>query len=483
MRRVLVFILAIMLLSCKGEHKDNYTQSSSLPELFPDYTNITIPCNIAPLNFYIPDAKHVSIIIKGEQEYRFSKRGPLMDFPMKRWKLMLEKERGKTLEVCLKAVFKRGEVGFPPFTWVVSTDSIDRYMSYRLIEPAYEVWNRLQIYERSLETFDLRLLGDNNITDHSCINCHTSNHASIQTTFMHIRGKNGGTVYSRNGVLRKIETKTEKSGPAVYGDIEGSGRYGVFTTAAIMPILHSCRCERLEVFDKKSDLILIDFIEGTVTSIPLACGDDFQETFPCFSSDGKTIFFCRAPHMSQPDSTRYMHYDLYKLAFDPANGKVGDEIKLILDASGKDRSVSFPRCSPDGKRLLFSVSEYGTFPIWHVDTDMWMMDLSTGKIDSLDIVNGRYSDSYHSWSSNSRWIAFATKRDDRVYGRPYFAHVDDRGRVSKPFLLPQRDPESYLMTLKSYNIPEMYKIPEIYDARRLRELYFNMEKEIFRYKN
>ena len=70
-----------------------------------------------------------------------------------------------------------------------------------------------------------------------------------------------------------------------------------------------------------------------------------------------------------------------------------------------------------------------------------MLELSTGKIDKMEETNGRYSDSYHSWSSNSQWIAFASKRDDRVYGRPYFAHVSQDGSVSKAFLLPQENPE------------------------------------------
>ena len=341
----------------------------------------------------------------------------------------------------------------------------------------------LQVCERNLENFDTRLLADNNITDHSCINCHTSNRAANPTTFMHVRGSKGGTIYSRDGQLRKINTKTDHTAGAIYGEISQDGRFGIFTTAEIIPILHSYRTERLEVFDKCSDLILIDFEQGTVTDNPGISGTEYQETFPCFSADNHTIYFCRAPYIPQPDSTRHMRYDLYSISFNPQTGQLGDSIHEVFRASSEGKSVSFPKCSPDGKYLLFSVSDYGTFPIWHPETDLWMLELSTGKIDKMEETNGRYSDSYHSWSSNSQWIAFASKRDDRVYGRPYFAHVSQDGSVSKAFLLPQENPEAYLNTFKSYNIPELYNTAETYDAHELQKAYFGKETENLRYKS
>jgi Tol biopolymer transport system component len=300
---------------------------------------------------------------------------------------------------------------------------------------------------------------------------------------MHVRGKNGGTVYSQEGKLRKINTKTkETTGSAVYGELSSDGRYGIFTTADIIPILHSYRTERLEVYDKQSDLILIDFEAGTVSNNPSITGDSYQETFPCFSADNRTIYFCRAAHLPQPDSTKQMRYDLYSIAFSPETGQLGDTIQQVIDASSRGKSISFPKCSPDGKFLLFTVSDYGTFPIWHPETDLWMLNLSTGEINEMEKTNGRFSDSYHSWSSNSKWIAFASKRDDRVYGRPYFAYVKDDGTTTKAFVLPQKNPELYQTTLKSYNIPELYSVPEYYDAHAIKRLYFNEEAEMFNYK-
>jgi hypothetical protein len=110
------------------------------------------------------------------------------------------------------------------------------------------------------------------------------------------------------------------------------------------------------------------------------------------------------------------------------------------------------------------VADYGTFPIWHPEADLWLLHLATGRIDTLPQVNAPYSDTYHSWSGNSRWMAFASKRDDGLYGKPYFTHIDAEGRATKPFLLPQHYPEFYDHTLKSFNLPELVDGDVPFDA-------------------
>ena len=396
---------------------------------------------------------------------------------------MLDNEAGNTLQLTLSARIGKTWTCFAPFSWTVSPDSLDRYLSYRLIEPAYEVWNVLSIEERDVESFQTRLLGDNTITEGTCMNCHTANRGNgPQTTFLHVRGKKGGTLYNRDGHIRKLNTATDSTaGAAVYGEISADGRFGIFTTADIRPILHSARFDKLEVFDASSDLILLDFDKGTVTDSPLVKGKEFQETFPCWSADGKTVYFCRATSLPQPDSTFEMHYDLYALVFDPETGRLGDDLVKVVDAAAIGKSVSFPKCSPDGRYILMTVSDFGTFPIWHNETDLWLYDLETGAIDRLEGLNGRHSDSYHSWSSNGRWICWASKRDDRLYGRPYFAHIGPDGKASKPFVLPQKNPGSYLTSLKSYNIPELYRSAESYDAAFVSRFYTGMETEKMTY--
>lgn len=484
MRRVLnILLLVVVMSACGRAPMEGYRQISALPPMQPNYTDITIPSNIAPLNFEIDSVESIEVLVKGEQDWLFESRGSTMRFNERKWRKMLTEECGNELLIHVTTLRNNEHCGWRSFTWTVSEDRIDTYLSYRLIEPAYEVWNELQIIERNVENFDERLLGDNLTTDRSCMNCHTSNRAEQPATFMHVRGKRGGTIYSHAGKVRKINTATDRtSGSAVYGEIERGGRYGIFTTADIVPILHLDARERMEVYDRSSDLILIDFEAGTVSDNAAIRGVEYQETFPTFSADGRTIYFCRAESRLQPDSITKMMYSLCAIDFDPATGRLGDEVRTVIDADSVGHSFSFPKCSPDGRWLMVTVSDYGTFPIWHSETDLWLIDLQSGIVDTLAAVNGRYSDSYHSWSSTSRWVVFASKRDDRVYGRPYIAHVDSTGQVSTPFVLPQRDPSRYLTMLKSMNIPELYPQAENYDARAVRRIYFDKESEKFEYK-
>ena len=51
MRRCLAIFAAVMLLSSCGQKMRVSGQFDSQPEIFPDYKDVTIPCNIAPMNF------------------------------------------------------------------------------------------------------------------------------------------------------------------------------------------------------------------------------------------------------------------------------------------------------------------------------------------------------------------------------------------------------------------------------------------------
>ena len=71
--------------------------------------------------------------------------------------------------------------------------------------------------------------------------------------------------------------------------------------------------------------------------------------------------------------------------------------------------------------------------------------------------NSPETDSFHSWSGNSRWFVFSSKRRDGFTARPYFVHVDEQGKLSKPFVMPQKDPAFYDTFIKTYNVPELVK--------------------------
>jgi tricorn protease-like protein len=99
------------------------------------------------------------------------------------------------------------------------------------------------------------------------------------------------------------------------------------------------------------------------------------------------------------------------------------------------------------------------FHIWHHDADLWLMDLENGEVRNIEEINSPDTESYHSWSSNGRWVVFSSRRDDGTYTRPFFAHIDKDGHWAKPFELPQADPDYHRQFMKCYNIPEFMKGP------------------------
>lgn len=213
---------------------------------------------------------------------------------------------------------------------------------------------------------------------------------------------------------------------------------------------------------------------------PLISNPKVFETFPVFSADGRYIYFCSAPAVALPGEVKKLKYSLCRIAFDPAKRQFGTAVDTLLNARVTGKSVCFPRVSPDGKYILYTVADYGTFPIWHRETDLQMMNLKTGGIDHLDIVNSNRSDTYHSWSSNSRWFVFASKRDNGQYGKPYFAYIDKNGKARKPFVLPQKDPSHYDEMLYSYNIPELSASKAVFNAADIERVYQKQKAEEFK---
>ena len=455
-RFLTAFGMTILLFFSCG-NKGQELLVNELPPIYPDYINTTIPYNIAPLNFIFREAQRIEVTLKGNSDSLLCMGKSKIQFPEKQWKKLLQAAKGNSITVTVKAKINGNWLKYQPFQWTVSKDSIDPYLTYRLIEPGYEVWNKIQLCERNVENFSVKVFADNNLTDGSCMNCHISGNQNPNLTFFHIRGEKGGTILNRNGKLRKINTRTKDMfASAIYGNLHPSGRYGVFSTNIVIPEFHTLSQTKLEVYDSKSDLLILDFDNNRIIRSPLVSGDENLETFPSFSADGKRIYFCTAPALPLPEKIQQLKYSLCSIDFDAERGEFGNQVDTLVNMSGPEgKSVSFPRQSPDGRFLLYCVSDYGTFPIWHPETDLVLLDLTTGKTVDMSEVNSKYSDTYHSWSSNSRWFVFASKRDDGFYGKPYFAYIDEDGKVHKPFVLPQRDPYYYDYTLKSFNIPEL----------------------------
>ena len=166
-----------------------------------------------------------------------------------------------------------------------------------------------------------------------------------------------------------------------------------------------------------------------------------------------------------PERYDEVQYDLRRISYDVEADEWG-EAETVLSAEETGLSILMPRVSPDGRFLLFCMTEYGCFPILQPSSDLYMMDLETRNYTKLSI-NSEQSESWHSWSTNSSWIAFSSKRRGGLFTRLYISHVDEDGVVHKPFILPQRDPLLYDAHLKAFSVPEFTTGPIVISQRAL----------------
>jgi len=453
---VISFIIGMnMFWACSGQ-LTNYSEMDYTPKISPDYSGITIPPNIAPLNFFIHEKGEEYVIKLSAVEnkaMRMTSTNGEVRIPLRKWKKFLEQSKGKDFRIDIWAKRQGHWNKFRPIVNHVAVDSIDRYLVFRSIEPGFEMWKRMGIYQRCLEDFKKTPIMSNDFTELNCMNCHSFSRNSNKSVMFHMRGKYSGTIIYNNGELKKVDTKTDKTISAgVYPAWHPNGRIIAFSTNNIIQCFHAVSNKKNEVIDTASDIILYDVTTDVITESRIIASEDRFETFPCWSPDGKYLYYCCAKALSE-DKYDQIRYSLMRIAFDQETCQFG-EVDTIVPASQKGMSVSFPRISPDNKYLLFCLSGYGNFTIWHSDSDLYLMNLESKEIIKPDI-NSSQAESYHTWSSNGRWIVFSSRRIDGLFTRFYFTYFDNDGKAHKPFILPQRSPFFYETYMKSYNIPEL----------------------------
>ena len=481
----LLAVAALLLLSSCANHPDvpsSSKEAKSLPAIFPDYCDVTVPCNIAPLNFMLPADEYEACVARittpdGRQQTYGD--GVKVQIPEEEWHTMLNASKGKSIKVEVWGQ-KEGEwLSYSPFEIHVAEEPIDEYLSYRLIEPSYVAWTYMEIAQRHLTSFEESQIFNNEITMNNnkigqCINCHSYQNYKTDNMLFHVRLSNGCTVIVNDGKVSKVNLKRDYTiSSGVYPSWHPTAKLVAFSTNLTRQAFHTSNPNKIEVYDLASDLILYDVETDSVSVV--SNDSTLLEIYPTWSPDGKYLYYGKSvplpEEMNDKDiRTTYakVQYNLYRRSFDLETRNFGDE-DLVYDAASDDKSVTLPRISPDGRYLLFAIGQYGCFHSRHHDGDIVCIPMeqytgtpltaeNTSPID-LSLVNSDgYSDSYPSWSSNGHWIMLASRRDDDNYSRVYFAYFNN-GKVGKAFLLPQEDPELHISLLKSYNRPEFMVEP------------------------
>lgn len=469
---LLLTAVAPLMTMCSTSIPDSAKVLDAKAKISPDYSDIDIPVNIAPLNFNIEEKGDAFVTRfysnKGDE---IVCDGRCIDIDVDQWHRLLANAQGDTVYADVYASRAGVWHKFAPLKFFIA-EEIDPYISYRHIEPLYVNYEILRICQRSLECFDVRDIYNNcahldTEGDRQCMNCHSyQNYNKEGNMQMHVRVVHPGTLIVHNGEVRKVNLKV--------GDLLGPGAYCHWHPT--LPIIaysvndtwqhfHSTNTNKVEVQDAASDLIIYNINTNTVQVVSDSPTE--LETFPAWSADGKSLYYSSAsvPQMTKEEMAKYrmtnykdIKYNILKRDFDEKTSTFGP-VDTVYNAAKEGLSATFARESPDGRFLLFTVGEYGTFHNFHHDADLYILDRQTGMVSPLADVNSDDTESYHNWSSNGRWIIFSSRRENGSFTRLYLAHFDKNGKASKPFKLPQRTPSSDDLLFQSYNVPEFMVRP------------------------
>jgi Flp pilus assembly protein TadD len=109
----------------------------------------------------------------------------------------------------------------------------------------------------------------------------------------------------------------------------------------------------------------------------------------------------------------------------------------------------FPKYSPDGKWIVFC--QVNSYMLLQPDSELYIIPAAGGVARRLRYNTARMN-SWHSWSSNSRWLVFSSKVNT-PYTQLFLTHIDENGNDSPPVLL-----ERFTSPDRAANIPEFVKL-------------------------
>ncbi|MEN6576051.1 MAG: hypothetical protein ABFD90_06895 [Phycisphaerales bacterium] len=449
--------------SCRPKTIEHYSEVADEPNLSPDYAGTVIPANIAPLNFRIlQDGRAYSVTIRSDkgQPIVVSSRMGQIHIPIRPWRALLDANRGREVffDVYVQDAGRQWR-RFQPIVNTIAQEDIDGTLVFRFMKPLYSWWREIGIYQRRLADYDTSVVLHGRSFAGGCLNCHSFVGNKPDTLSISLRSATYGsdTLIAQDGAVDRIGAKWG------YTAWHPSGAVAMYSINKVTQFFQAGGLEVRDVVDLDSALVCYRVATHKATSPKELAEKDRLETYPAWSPDGRYLYYCSAPILWKdrntvpPENYDKVKYDLRRISYDVVTDQWG-QAETVLSAEQTGLSILLPRISPDGRFLLFCMCKYGCFPVYQPSSDLYLMDLDTKQYHKLP-VNSESSESWHSWSSNSRWIAFSSKRLGGLFTRTYLSYVDGEGTAHKPFVLPQRDPTYYDSLLETYSVPELVQGP------------------------
>jgi Flp pilus assembly protein TadD len=312
-----------------------------------------------------------------------------------------------------------------------------------------------------------------------CGNCHSfSGDGSVLGLDVDYGNDKGA--YAVLPVSRQMELNDEKiitwsdfrkgDGEATFGllsQVSPDGRYVISTVKdrAVFVATPDIWYSQL-FFPIKGILVVYDTQTGTYKPLPGADDPEYVQSNPTWSRDGKSIVFARTRAyqrdvvanaksvlLSEKDVPEFVtdkqpfKFDLYRVPFNEGRGGKAEPIK---GASHNGKSNYFAKFSPDGKWIIFCKAE--NYMLLMPDSELFIIPAEGGEARRLRANTPRMN-SWHSWSSNGRWLVFSSKANT-AYTQLFLTHIDENGDSTPPVLL-----ERFTGPDRAANIPEFVPLP------------------------
>ncbi len=219
-------------------------------------------------------------------------------------------------------------------------------------------------------------------------------------------------------------------------------------------------------FPIKGILVVYDTETGTYAPLPGADDPEYVQSNPTWSPDGKSIVFARTKVyrkdaianaqnilLDEKDVPEFIEdkepfkFDLYRVPFNEGRGGTAEPIE---GASHNGMSNFFAKFSPDGKWIVFCKAE--NYMLLMPDSELYIVPAEGGEARRLR-ANTPLMNSWHSLSSNGRWLVFSSKANT-PYTQLFLTHIDEDGRSTPPVVL-----ERFTGSDRAANIPEFVPLP------------------------
>jgi hypothetical protein len=464
--KIALFLLSFLFFSCSVDIPQEYKDlGDEQLEIYPDYKNVTVPCNVAPLNFMVKETIGECVVTlktpRGEvRGFKADGDGKIF-FSEDEWRDILNETVGDSMVLEIYQKDKQWK-RYAPFFIKVASDSIDKYITYRLIEPAYRPTGHVSLVQFDLETGEEETIINNErplnstyFSGQTCLNCHSTQKNGSGNTMFFYRGKGGGLIVNYQGETRIINTKVKGvSKGTVYPAWHPTQPMIAFSSTIVKQYFLSVGKRKIHPYNEASDLVLYDVAKNEISYI--VKDSTTIDTYPYWSPDGETIYYASSDSISDnkvPSTNFRLKYDIKRIHYNREKS-IWENIEMVYCASKQSESATQPRISPDGNYLLFALMDNSSHSYTQDSSDLVLMDLRTKELLPIDPLNSDQPEGYHDWSTNGRWILVSSRRENGNHARVFISHFSEDGKVSKPFHLPHNEPDWDLHRLKNYNMVE-----------------------------